>query len=202
MKLKFTKTLAIACILCMTLATLTAFADVTVRTITNYDYEAAEGAEMTITTTVGGLTEDGEITYYVANDAGIVYIDQATAADNTATFTFVAPKNEVLTATAKNGSDQGYAFPTFEFNDGCNLITEGTAKVTKTADWGVYSEEYAGYVFKGVVSGNTKAYGITITADGEAQELAAMGCNEDGTFAIVVQNIDATELASVAEFAR
>ena len=210
MKLKFSKTLAIACVLCMAFATLTAFADVTVTTITNYDYTAADTAEMEITTTVAGLEKNGEITYYVENADGIVYIDQATAASNTAEFKFTASKGAVLAATAKNGSDQGYVFPTFEFNDGCNYLTQGTAKVTPTPNnWGVENKttenvvttEDGGYIFHGKVSGAAKAYGLTITIDGAPVNLQAMGCDDDGTFAIVVQNISATEAASAVAWA-
>ena len=83
------KILAIACVLCFAFATLTAFAAPTVTTITSYDYDAAETADMTITTTIGGLDQNGEITYYVAKENGdIVYIDQATAdAEGNITFT-------------------------------------------------------------------------------------------------------------------
>ena len=203
MKIKFSKTLAIACILCMAFATLTAFADVTVTTITNYDYDAAADADMVITTTVAGLEQDGEITYYVENEDGIVYIDQATATSNAAEFKFSASKSAVLAATAKNGSDKGYAFPTFEFNDGCNYLTQGTATVTETPDnWGVYSPDNEGYIFHGKVSGAAKAYGINITINGNTEELLAMGCDEDGTFAIVVQNITAEEAATAAKVVR
>ena len=203
MKMKFFKTLAIACVLCMTFATLTAFAGVTVTTITNYDYDAAETADMEITTTVAGLEKNGEITYYVANTDGIVYIDQATAASNKAEFKFTASKKAVLAATAKNGSDQGYVFPTFEFNDGCNYLTEGTATVEKTAANCKYDEASKTYTFHGKVSGETKAYGVTIKLDdGTTEELLAMGCDEDGTFAVEIQNISATEAATVAGFAR
>lgn len=203
MKIKFSRTLAIACILCLAFATLTAFADVTVTTITNYDYEAAAGEDMTITTTVAGLEQDGEITYYVAKENGdIVYIDQATAEDNEAVFTFVASKENVLAASAKNGSDKGYTFPTFEFNDGCNYLTEGTADVEKTGANCVYDEATKTYTFQGKVSGAAKAYGIKITIDEVEEELLAMGCDKDGTFAIEIQNITAEEAATVVGFAR
>ena len=206
MKIKFSRTLAIACILCLAFATLTAFADVTVTTITTYDYEAAADADMTITTTVAGLEQDGEITYYVAKESGdIVYIDQATAEDNKAVFTFVASKENVLAASAKNGSDKGYQFPTFEFNDGCNYLTQGTATVTETAGaWGVANPDatVGGYIFQGQVSGAATAYGVSIEIGGERVELQAMGCDANGVFAIVLQNITEAELASVQKFAR
>lgn len=197
------KILAIACVLCFAFATLTAFAAPAVTTITSYDYDAVADADMTITTTISGLDQNGEITYYVAKDNGdIVYIDQATAESTAAEFTFVAKKGDVLAATAKNGSDKGYAFPTFEFNDGCNYLTEGTADVEKTEANCVYVEATKTYTFQGKVSGNAKAYGVKITIDGVEEELLAMGCDEDGTFAIEIQNITAAEAATVAEFAR
>lgn len=201
---KMKKILAIACILCLTFATLTAFADVTVTTTTSYDYYAANDADMTITTKVAGLDDNGEITYYVANADKIVYIDQKTAATNTVDFEFVAKKGDVLTATAKNGSDKEYTFPTFEFKDGCNLLTGTTAKVEPVTDNCKYDAETKTYIFQGVVSGNVKAYGVTIklAGDAEATELQAMGCDENGTFAVEIQNITAEEAATVAEFAR
>lgn len=203
MKIKFSRTLAIACILCLAFATLTAFADVTVTTITNYDYEAAADADMTITTTVAGLEQDGEITYYVAKENGdIVYIDQATAEDNKAVFAFVASKENVLAASAKNGSDKGYAFPTFVFNDGCNYLTQGTATVAKTDANCGYDEATKTYTFQGKVSGATTVYGVKITVDGVEEELLAMGCDKDGTFAVEIQNITAEEAATVVGFAR
>ena len=197
------KILAIACVLCFAFATLTAFAAPSVTTITSYDYDAAVDADMTITTTIAGLDQDGEITYYVAKDNGdIVYIDQATAESKAAEFTFVAKKGDVLAATAKNGSDKGYAFPTFEFNDGCNYLTEGTATVVKTEANCGYDAATKTYTFQGKISGAAKAYGVKITIDGVEEELLAMGCDEDGTFAIEIQNITAEEAATVAEFAR
>lgn len=204
MKIKFFKTLAIACVLCMTFATLTAFADVTVTTTTDYDYEADATAMMTITTTVAGLTENGEITYYVedATTKNIVYIDQATAEGETAGFTFTASKEAVLAATAKHGSDKGYSFPTFEFNDGCNYLTQGTATVTETTgNWKVESVEHEGYIFQGKVSGAAKGYGITIEINGVEEKLYAMGCDIDGTFAIVVQGITEAEANTAEKFA-
>ena len=203
MKIKFSKTLAIACALCLAFATLTAFADVTVTTITNYDFDAAGTEDMTITTTVAGLTQDGEITYYVENAGEIVFIDQKTAEDNEVEFVFKAAKNSVISATAKNGSDKGYAFPTFKFNEGCNYLTQGTATLTQSQDnWGVYDEAKGGYVFQGQISGAVEEYGITITVNGNTENLLAKGCSEDGTFAIVVQNIDATEAGTVVKYVK
>ena len=206
MKIKFSKTLAIACVLCLAFATLTAFAAPTVTTITSYDYEAADSAEMTITTTVAGLEQNGEITYYVAKETGdIVYIDQATAEDNKVVFTFVAKQGDVLAATAENGSDKGYTFPTFEFNEGCNYLTEGTATIAETEGaWGVANPDttVGGYIFQGKVSGAAKAYGVAITVGGTEVELQAMGCDKDGTFAIVLQNITEEELATAKKFVR
>ena len=114
----------------------------------------------------------------------------------------VAKKGDVLAATAKNGSDKGYAFPTFEFNDGCNYLTEGTATVVKTEANCGYDAATKTYTFQGKISGAAKAYGVKITIDSVEEELLAMGCDEDGTFAIEIQNITAEEAATVAEFAR
>lgn len=202
MKLKFFKTLAIACVLCMAFATLTAFAaDNAVTTITSYTY--GSDADMTIETTVGDVKVGDEITYYVENAGKIVYIDQATAEAETVGFTFTAAKNDVLTAVAKNGSDKGYTFPTFTFAEGCNYLSKGTPTVTKGTDWGVKNTAYGdetGYIFQGNVTGAVTAYGIKI---GDV-ELKAQGCDEAGNFVIVVENMTEAEFnaATIVEFAR
>ncbi len=205
MKIKFSKTLAIACILCMTFATLTAFADVTVTTTTTYDFEAAADADMTITTTVAGLENNGEITYYVENEDGIVYIDQTTAASKTATFTFVAATNAVLKATAKHGSDKGYAFPTFTFKAGANYLTQGTPGVAKVPNaWGVPNAgetkitDDGGYIFQGIVSGTGAEYGVQI--EGYDKPFLAKGCNVDGTFVVIIDGISADDAAKAVPY--
>ncbi len=203
MKIKFSKTLAIACILCMTFATLTAFADVTVKTTTTYDFEAAADANMTVTTTVAGLSDNGEITYYVSKvEEGaekIVYIDQATASGNTATFEFVAATNDVITATAKHGSDKSYVFPVFNFNAGNNYLTQGSPTVTKVVDnWAKLDSSYGdnAYVFQGTITGTGAEYGLMLNGE----FFRAKGCDEAGNFAIVIQGIDAATAAKAEPY--
>ena len=194
MKIKFSRTLAIACILCLAFATLTAFADVTVTTITTYDYEAAADADMTITTTIAGLENNGEITYYVENEDGIVYIDQTTAEGKTATFNFVAATDAVIKATAMNGSDKGYAFPVFTFKAGANYLTQGTPRVAEVPDaWGVPNKitDDGGYIFQGIVSGTGAEYGVQI--EGYDKPFLAKGCNVDGTFVLINDGISADD---------
>jgi len=202
MKLKFSKTLAIACVLCMTFATLTAFAaDNAVTTITSYTY--GSDADMTIETTVGDVKVGDEITYYVENAGKIVYIDQATAEAETVGFTFTAAKSDVLAAVAKNGSDKGYTFPVFTFAEGCNYLTKGDATVTPDPNnWKIANTTYGdktGYIFQGKVTGAVTEYGITV--DGE--KLKAQGCDQDGNFVIVLENVTEAELnaATIAAYA-
>ena len=202
MKIKFTKTLAIACVLCLALANLTAFADVT--TVTSYDVDMTDDTEMTVTTTVSNVAEGAEITYYVSKEDGtIVYIDQDNAADGTVVFDFVAEKGDIFEATAKNGSDQGIEFPEFTFQAGCNYMTHGYADVAKTeANWAKESTDYGvtGYIFEGKIEGNVKAYGIKLTLNGVEETFQAMGCNEDGAFAVVVEGITAEEAETAVAY--
>ncbi len=215
MKIRFAKILAIACVLCMTFASLTALA-VEVTTITDYNYLASQETPtltMTIETEVTGLDEAGEVTYYVENAGGVIYIDQETAdANGEVNFKFKAPTNEMLTATAKHGSDKGYSFPAaFSFKEGCNRITQGLATATKVdANWAIlvpdavvedYEVEEDAYIFQAQVSGNVKAYGIKITINGAETFLPAMGCDVDGTYAIVARGITAEEAGTAVAYA-
>ena len=142
MKIKFSKTLAIACVLCMAFATLTAFADVTVVTTTDYDFDRHNDEnntiDMTVTTTVTGLDDNGEITYYVTNGDKIVFIDQKTATGTATSFEFKASYGDVIKAVAKNGSDKGYTgFQDFTFGEGCNYLSNAAKDITETPNnWG------------------------------------------------------------------
>lgn len=200
MKLKFSKTLAIACILCMTFATLTAFAaDNKVETITNYDFTANQ-TELTIETKVHEVESGDEITYYVANDSDIVYIDQATATGTTVNFTFTAAKTDLFNVKtlAKNGSDKGYTFPEFKFTEFCNYMTDGAPTVTpvdgnwKVADDSTYSEN-AGVIFQGKVTGTVTKYGVKL----DDEPYLAQGCNEDGIFTIKFEGLTVADLEGV-----
>ena len=207
MKIKFSKTLAIACVLCMAFATLTAFADVTVVTTTDYDFDRHNDEnntiDMTVTTTVTGLADNGEITYYVENDGEIVFIDQKTADNNKAEFVFKAAYGDVINAVAKNGSDQGYTgFQTFKFMEGSNYLSNAAKEIYEIPENnGAYSAEQEGYMFQGKVRGPVTEYGVKIKVDGAAEftEFPAKGCDIDGTFAVVFQNITPEE-AATAEF--
>lgn len=204
MKIKFTKTLAIACVLCLALANLTAFADVT--TVTSYDVDMTDDTEMTVTTTVSNVAAGAEITYYVSKEDGtIVYIDQDNATDGTVVFDFVAKKGDIFAATAKNGSDKGIEFPTFTFNAGCNYMTNGPANATETeANWAKETtvDGVTGYIFQGKVEGAVTEYGITLNLNGNDETFQAMGCNEDGVFAILVEGITADEAATAVIYAK
>lgn len=207
--MKLSRIVALACVACLAFASLTAFADVTVVTTTNYDYTVKDSAAlMTVTTDVAGAADNAEITYYVSkpgateeDDDVIVYIDQKTAEDGATQFLFQAAKGDILAATALHGSDKGYTFPTFEFNDGCNYLTDGVAKITETTGaWGVYDEAAKKGTWQGVLSGSVKKYGIKITIDGNEEFLPAMGCDINGVFVIEVNNITAAEAATAVQY--
>ena len=211
MKMKFFKTLAIACVLCMAFATLTAFADVTVVTTTTYDFEAqydddTTNDDMVVTTTVTGLEENGEITYYVTNGNKIVFIDQKTAENKKAEFVFKASYGDAITAVAKNGSDKGYTgFKSFTFNEGCNYLSTDTAEVYELgANNGTVSSEHNGYIFQGKVRGPVTEYGVKLKLAGDTEytECAAKGCDIDGTFAVVLQNITSDEAATAVLYVK
>jgi len=215
MKIKFARTLAIASALSVAFAGLTAFAAKipTVETITTYDH--ASSADVTVTTTIKGLTDGTEVAYYVCdenNNNDIVYIDQATFDADVATgleFKFTDTKEDFLRAMAKFGSNEadGATFPTFIFNEGTNYLTQVTAqaemddtiwnKDLKTAGITVTDGDVAetALAFKGKVSGAATAYGVKIVtsgavaADGGSKTyyFPAYGCAEDGTFVVIIE---------------
>lgn len=216
MKIKFARTLAIASALSVAFAGLTAFAAVpTVETITTYDYTSEN---VTVTTKIQGLAANTEVAYYVCQEADnskIVYIDQgtfpATAADGdsdpTLRFTFSDTKADFLSAIAKFGSNSTAAdakFPTFYFNEGTNVLTEDTGSNTALkSNWGISVEveptgtetnaQTISNVFKGVVSGNVKEYGVIYTPDGSTNyRFPALGCADDGTYVVVLEGVTDT----------
>lgn len=196
MKIKFSKVLAIVCALSVAFAGLTAFAAGEVTTITTYDANNNADVDITVTSTVTGAEANKEVTYYVNNADGIVYINQKTADENGDTsFIFKAKQGDVIRATAKFGTDAATnAFPTFTFAEGINYLTEGTATAT-VVSYGSQAyipvdengtegaEVTASHSFKAKVSGAAVEYGIKI---GDNLYPAA-GCSEvDGTYMVVI----------------
>ena len=218
MKIKFSKTLAIACVLCMAFATLTAFADVTVVTTTDYDFDRHNDEnntiDMTVTTTVTGLDDNGEITYYVTNGDKIVFIDQKTATGTATSFEFKASYGDVIKAVAKNGSDKGYTgSQDFTFGEGCNYLSNAAKDITETPNnWGEkVSLEVEGesnitgqYVFQGTVQGPVTEYGVKVKlgTDTEYTEFPAQGCDDRGNFAIVIEGLTDTEAATAVKYVK
>jgi len=201
MKIKFSKVLAIVCALCVAFAGLTAFAAPSVTTRTNYDHDAVAGTKILVETTVAGLSDGTEVTYYVASDASstsIVYINQKSASEGTVDFTFEADKDAVLAANAKFGSNSLSAtFPTFYFNEGSNYFDEADANAAKIdAAWGVAYE--GGYSFKADLDGNAKEYGIVY----DGNYYPAAGCDEDGVYMVVLKGLGTINAADVDTYVK
>ena len=195
--MKTTKILVLALALCLAFTSLTAFAakDINVTTITNYDYDAADTDLMTVTATVSGVAVDDMITYYVSKGNEIVYIDQITADATSFDFQFKATKGAVIGATAKNGANKDYAFPTFTFAAGCNYLTQGSVDAEKVSDpisantlelVDDVQTELTGYAITGKVSGPAVEYGVKL----DGIEYPAYGCDEKGNFIVVLEGID------------
>ncbi len=214
MRVKLSKLLSAVLAICVVFAGFTAFAaPATVVTTTNYDYATNNDGNdgipaevtMTIVTTVTGVTSGNEVTYLVSkgsNSGDIVYIDQATAGVSGATFSFTAPQTDIFAATAKYGTDESglTGLPTFTFNHGVKYLTNAPAAVTRGTVWGTLLEGTTdAYIYSGAVTGPVEAYGVKL---GDT-ELPAMDCETtDGSFVIIVEGINATEAASITEFAR
>ena len=195
MKIKFSKVVAIGCALCVAFAGLTAFA-ATVTTKTTYDH-SEEVTTIEVDTEVNGVAPGSEVTYYVSDGTNIVYINQDTATNGSVTFKFNANKGAVLAATAKYGTDDANTtnLPTFAFNEGTNFITNAPAKAEAVdGAWGVeVPAEVEGVsakavAYKAVVSGNYLEYGITV----DGVNYPAAGCDDDGTYMVILDNIKAT----------
>lgn len=207
MRVKLSKLLPAVLAICIVFVGFTAFAaDATVVTTTNYDYatnnDGNDGipanATMTVTTTVTEVEEGTEVTYLVSDgtaSSNIVYINQATAdAEDKVEFAFTADQGRLFSCTAKYGSNANLTMPTFQFNHGVNYMSNGSALVTK--DTNVWGEDLGnGKVFLGKVSGDVSVYGVEIGG----VEYPAMGCDEEGNFAILIEGIDTT---GAKEFAR
>ena len=208
MKIKFSKVLAIVCAVSVAFAGLTAFAaaEGTVITTTTYDAYNGTNAEITVTSQVTGAAGK-EVTYYVSNTAGIVYINQKTADATTGetSFTFKAKQGDVLTATAKYGTDaatNAFAGTEFKFAEGVNRITNGTANVASLSKESVTYETFDadgnaildngvavtanGTAYKAIVSGNVIEYGVMV----DGVYYPAAGCLEDGTYMVILNGVD------------
>ena len=197
MKIKLSKTLAIALALCLTFAGFSAFAaDVAIET--SYDYTQAADA------TVKNIAEGSEVTYYVSAKDEIVYINQETAGASGATFpAFTAPWNKLTASTVVFGSDANWNEGGFTFVPAGNYKTSGTANAVADEEaWEVETNLQeagtTGVSFTAQVKGNYSEYGIRVTIDGQTVELPALGCSEDGTYTVFVGDVTADDITAVA----
>lgn len=216
MKIKLSKTLAIALALCLTFAGFSAFAaDVAIET--SYDYTQAADATVTVKASVKNIAEGSEVTYYVSDADEIVYINQETAGDSGVTFPeFTAPWNKLTASTVVFGSDANWSEGGFTFVPAGNYKTSGNADATGDEDpsWmtsgtenvtladGTVEEAVSGYSFTAKVSGNYSEYGIKITLDGVDVELPALGCSEAGSYTVFVGGITADDAATAVAYAK
>lgn len=200
MKIKLSKTLAIALALCLTFAGFSAFAaDVAIET--SYDYTQAADATVTVKASVKNIAEGSEVTYYVSDADEIVYINQETAGASGVTFpAFTAPWNKLTASTVVFGSDANWNEGGFTFVNAGNFKSSGTANAAATEAWGVEAEYEGtkGVSYTAKVAGNYSEYGIKVTIDGGTVELPALGCSEDGTYTVYVGNVTASECTAVA----
>ena len=202
MKIKLSKTLAIALALCLTFAGFSAFAaDVEIET--SYAYDQAPDASVSVKATINNMAEGDEVTYYVSNGDEIVYINQETApAGGVVEFdTFTAAWNKLTASTVVFGSDAGKSWSGFTFVPAGNYKTEGDATATaEGATWGIdagpYDDMY-GISFTAKVTGNYSEYGIRVTQGGETVDLPALGCAEDGSYTVFIGADNTEELAGI-----
>ena len=208
MKMKKIAAASLAVCVCA-LSGMSALADVNIVTTTGYDYNAANTASFTVTSTVTGLTADKQVTYLVWNDTTkaentIAYIDQAKATGGSATFSFSATKEKLYpasaTISAKFGTDDTVnaagVQKTFALNAGVNVITNGNPTCTAiTGAWNVVAD--GGNAFCGTVSGNVKEYGVKI---GDTKYPAA-GSTDDGKFCVIIKGLTADEASSAVAYA-
>lgn len=208
MKMKKIVAASLAVCVCA-LSGMSALADVEIVTTTGYDYNAANTASFTVTSTVTGVTADKQVTYLVWNDTTkaentIAYIDQAKATGGSATFSFSATKEKLYpasaTISAKFGTDDTVnaagVQKTFALNAGVNVITNGNPTCTAiTGAWNVVAD--GGNAFCGTVSGNVKEYGVKI---GDTKYPAA-GSTDDGKFCVIIKGLTADEASSAVAYA-
>jgi hypothetical protein len=218
MRVKLSKLLSAVLAICIVFVGFTAFADAPVVTVsTTYDYTQHSSAQdgnivdkagtITVYADVTGVDNDTEVTFLVNGTSKIVYIDQQTAAANGASFKFTADWLDVKSADVSLGSDGGYTLPkAFKVNptvNHWNNTTGSVTAVTKTAtteyDNGeVFANGRASYAFTSKVSGDVTNYGITV----DGTDFRAMGCADDGTFIVVVQNITEAEANTAVAYCR
>ena len=200
MKIKLSKTLAIALALCLTFAGFSAFAaDVAIET--SYDYTQAADATVTVKASVKNIAEGSEVTYYVSNGDEIVYINQETAGASGVVFpAFTAAWDKLTASAVVFGSDANWNEGGFTFVPAGNYKTSGTATATAQDSWAVEAREdnTDGVSFTAKVTGNYSEYGIKATIDGQTVELPALGCSEDGTYTVFVGNVTADAISAVA----
>ncbi len=201
MKIKLSKTLAIALALCLTFVGFSAFAaDVAIET--SYDYTQAADATVTVKASVNNIAEGSEVTYYVSAGDEIVYINQETAGASGVTFpAFSAPWNKLTASTVVFGSDANWNEGGFTFVPAGNYKTSGTANAVAVEEaWAVEAtlEGMNGLSFTANVTGNYSEYGIKVTADGATVELPALGCSENGTYTVFVGGVTAEDFSAVA----
>ena len=202
MKIKLSKTLAIALALCLTFAGFSAFAaDANVEIVTSYDYEQAADAQVSVTAKVNNIAEGSEVTYYVSAGDDIVYINQATADANGVTFpTFTAAWNKLTASKVVFGSDANWSEGDFTFVPAGNYKTNGTATATAgEGNWGVAGsyDGMTGICFTATVTGNYSEYGIRVTQGNETVELPALGCSEEGSYTVFIGADNVDDLAGI-----
>lgn len=205
MKIKLSKTLAIALALCLTFGGFSAFASAGLPDVeieTSYAYDQAADASVSVTATINNMTEGDEVTYYVSNGDEIVYINQETApAGGTVVFdTFSAAWNKLTASTVVFGSDAGKSWKGFTFVPAGNYKTNGTATATAgEGNWGVAGsyDSMTGICFTATVTGNYSEYGIRVTQGNETVELPALGCSEEGSYTVFIGADNVDDLAGI-----
>ncbi len=204
--MKMKKMAAASLAVCVSaLSGMSALAATGVTTTTTYDYNnrTAADANVTVTTVVSGVTANKQVTYLVWDKTGttsdIKYIDQKTATEGTATFTFTDKMTDIYNASvsvAKIGTDDTAAtdlLKSFELSEGVNLITNGVAAVasvegmTNGSDFEDADSGISGKAYYGKVSGNVKEYGFKVNGD----KYPALGCTDDGVFCVVFKGLAA-----------
>ena len=203
MKIKLSKTLALALALCLTFCGFSAFAaDVAIET--SYDYDAVQANAATavrVMASVKNIAEGSEVTYYVSDSTDIVYINQETAGASGVTFpAFTAPWNKLTASTVVFGSDANWNEGGFTFVNAGNFKSSGNARVTYAEDAWITSGEYAGSTgvcYTAKVDGNYTEYGIRVTIDENTVELPALGCAQDGTYTVFIGDVAAEQVVAV-----
>lgn len=195
MKSKILKPMAVATIMAMGLGT-TALA-ATVKTTTDYEFDASGDPSVTVTTNIGAAAPSSQVTFLVANGkvtdgSNIVYIDQAGVdSEGNAKFVFKVAQSKLYantTVTAKFGTDGTYGseLKSFGFYDGVDYFTNGTAAIENVTDITLDSSDTSKtYIVYGKITGAVKEYGLKLTKDSEEAKFPAYA-TEDGVFVVTV----------------